>query len=176
MVRGRTTLPMYLGVHDLDIFRWLAGDIDRVYAKAGGAGIVGEGIADTVMATVRFASGAVGAIGLPGRRPWNQGSNGIPSSRSSAQKARPTWTSPIRESRSTRALALSSRKPRTGRGPTASRRVFRAEDEHFLLTVREASWPQTLPDARAAVAAAIALDSSSATGRPVALTEVEAAE
>ena len=36
MVRGRTTLPMYLGVHDLDIFRWLAGDIDCVYAEAGG--------------------------------------------------------------------------------------------------------------------------------------------
>jgi predicted dehydrogenase len=42
------------------------------------------------------------------------------------------------------------------------------EDEHFLAVVRGLrSWPITLTEARAALAAAIALDESAAAGRPV---------
>jgi len=42
------------------------------------------------------------------------------------------------------------------------------EDEHFLAVVRGVrSWPITLTDARAALAAALALDESASTGRPV---------
>ena len=178
MVRGRTTLPMYLGVHDLDIFRWLAGDIDRVYAEAGGAGIVGEGIADTVMATVRFASGAVGAIELSWATSvesgieWDSQLEVIGSEGSAYVDITDTGVSVY--SGAGPQFPETTYWPRTHGFPSG---ILRAEDEHFLLTVREAAtWPQTLPDARAAVAAAIALDSSSAAGRPVALTEVEAAE
>src|SRR5205823_393255 len=54
----RTTLAVELGVHDLDLFRWLAGDIERVY------GVVSrrDGVADSMVGTVEFRSGAVGTV------------------------------------------------------------------------------------------------------------------
>jgi predicted dehydrogenase len=178
MVRGRTTLPMYLGVHDLDVFRWLAGDIDHVYAEAGGAGIVGEGIADTVMATVRFASGAVGAVELSWATSvesgieWDSQLEVIGSKGSAYVDVTSTGVSVY--SSAGPQFPETTYWPRTHSFPSG---ILRAEDEHFLLTVRKtARWPQALSDARAAVAAAIALDSSSAAGRPVALTEVEVVE
>ena len=176
MVRGRTTLPMYLGVHDLDVFRWLAGDIERVYAEAGGAGLIGEGIADTVMATVRFTSGAVGAIELSWATSvesgieWDSQLEVIGSEGSAYVDIAETGVSVY--SRTGPRFPETTYWPRTHGFPSG---ILRTEDEHFLLTVRNAAtWPQQLSDARAAVAAAIALDYSSAAGQPIALTEVEA--
>src|ERR687887_309899 len=55
----RTTLALELAVHDLDLFRWLAGEIESVYAL--GSSRDGE-LEDSLVATVRFRSGAVGAL------------------------------------------------------------------------------------------------------------------
>jgi predicted dehydrogenase len=60
----RTTVALYYGVHEFDIARWLAGDIEMIH---------GEGSADLLSGVVRFASGASGTIQigwcLPDRTP-----------------------------------------------------------------------------------------------------------
>ena len=33
ILRGRTTIPLYYGVHELDLARWFAGEVQRIYAE-----------------------------------------------------------------------------------------------------------------------------------------------
>ena len=61
IISGRTTIPQEMAIHDLDVMRWMVGDIDRVYAEAAQQAVVGPG-PDAAVATVRFVSGAVGAL------------------------------------------------------------------------------------------------------------------
>lgn len=60
----RTTVALYYAVHEFDIARWFAGDIQMVH---------GEGDSDLLSGVVRFASGASGTIQvgwcLPDRTP-----------------------------------------------------------------------------------------------------------
>jgi UDP-N-acetylglucosamine 3-dehydrogenase len=176
IVDGRTTLPMYLGVHDLDVFRWLAGDIDRVYAEAGGAGLVGERIPDTVLATMRFKSGAVGALELSWATSvesgieWDSRLEVIGSTGSAVVDIAQTGVA-IYSAEGPR-FPDTTYWPKTYGSPSG---ILRIEDEHFLRTIRRSrAWPQSLLDARAAVAGALALDRSTALGRTVSLSEVEA--
>jgi UDP-N-acetylglucosamine 3-dehydrogenase len=56
-----TTLPMYLSVHDLDLMEWIMrSQIVRVYAEGATSSDFGNGMAASVVATLRFANGAVG--------------------------------------------------------------------------------------------------------------------
>lgn len=56
---SRTTLALYLAVHDLDVMQWIAGArIDRVYAESASVpGLQGHA---SVVSTVHFENGAVG--------------------------------------------------------------------------------------------------------------------
>jgi predicted dehydrogenase len=172
-VMGRTSLPLYLGVHDLDVFRWLAGDIARVYAEAGGAGAVGEGIPDSVVATVRFTSGAVGLLELS----W-----------ATSTESGVEWDSRLAfiGTQGSAYVDIDHTGVRifSGNGPSfpdttywprtlgTATGILRSEDEHFLRLIREGRpWPVSMEDALAAVKAALALDASVQTGRPVALAE-----
>lgn len=57
---GRTTLPMYLSVHDVDILEWVMGSpIVRVFAEGSTAHGLAPGAFESVVATLRFANGAV---------------------------------------------------------------------------------------------------------------------
>ncbi|HVA87464.1 MAG TPA: Gfo/Idh/MocA family oxidoreductase, partial [Candidatus Saccharimonadales bacterium] len=62
LLAGRTTLANENAVHGLDLLRWLAGDLERVYAEASRTGVAGDGLVDSIVVTIRFASGAIGAI------------------------------------------------------------------------------------------------------------------
>ncbi len=173
-VRGRTTLPLYLGVHDLDVLRWLAGDIARVYAEAGGAGVVGEGIHDTVAATLRFDSGAVGLLELSWGTPsqtgieWDSRLAFIGSEGSAYVDIAETGVS-VYTAQGPQ-FPDTTYWPRTYGAPSG---ILRTEDEHLLLRVRDGRpWPLTLEDARAALVAALAMDRSIAEERPVSLTEL----
>ena len=175
MVDGRTTLPLYLGVHDLDVFRWLAGDIERVYAEGGGASLVGTGISDTVLATVRFRSGAVGAIELS----WATSVESGIEWDSQLEVVGSAGTAYVDIAKTGVAVYTSAGPrfpettywPRTHSLPSG---ILHTQDEHFLRAVRKtAVWPQSLVDARAAVAGAIALERSMVLSRPVAMSEVE---
>jgi predicted dehydrogenase len=62
MLARRTNLPVEVGIHDIDILRWIGGDITRVYAEPARTASLGEGAVDAVIGTLRFASGAVGIV------------------------------------------------------------------------------------------------------------------
>lgn len=75
VLRGRTTIPLYYGVHEFDLARWYAGDIDRVYAERSEGVLRAHGyeVADLYSAVLHFTSGAHGTAvlgwSLPSRTP-----------------------------------------------------------------------------------------------------------
>jgi predicted dehydrogenase len=62
VLRGRTTIPLYYGVHEFDLARWYAGDITRISAERSRGVLEKKGydIFDLYSAVVRFKSGAHG--------------------------------------------------------------------------------------------------------------------
>ena len=164
---ARTTLALELAIHDLDLMRWFAGDIARVF------GLSSEPTAgappDSLVAVIGFRSGAVGSLecswGLPRGRGLEFGStlsvtgdNGFAfvDARGSGVRLHVDGGAQLPDLASAPALY------------GATRGVLGNEVEHFLACVAGVTlWPLTLADARAALAAALALDDSLATGRPV---------
>jgi predicted dehydrogenase len=61
-IGGRTSLAMFQAIHDLDVLRWLGGPVTRVHAEASSKLLARFGAADSLCATLRFASGAVGMV------------------------------------------------------------------------------------------------------------------
>lgn len=62
VLRGRTSLALYYGVHELDLARWYAGDLDRITAERS-SGILrslGFAVDDLYSAVLRFVDGAHG--------------------------------------------------------------------------------------------------------------------
>ncbi|OUM85442.1 MAG: hypothetical protein BAA01_12895 [Bacillus thermozeamaize] len=60
-LNGRTSVAMFLGVHDVDAIEWITGDrIISVYAVEVRKRMKDLGVADAIQATFRFASGAIG--------------------------------------------------------------------------------------------------------------------
>lgn len=173
LIAARTNLAVEVGIHDIDVMRWLAGDIETVYAEQATMGVTGPGLTDAVVGTIRFASGAVATIEI----------NWIMSSES-ALKADyrlavfGTTGSAFAESSAPTVRVFGGDTTPTGwlddiHGSQSG--VLVTEDEHFLAMVRGArSWPLTLADARAALAAAVALDESATSGRPVRVAAREA--
>lgn len=175
LLAGRVTLAVEMAVHGLDLLRWLAGDIERVSAEQSATGAAGDGRPDALSITMRFASGAVGtldtnwalpsgtgvtlshhfmAVGADGLA-WIDGRDAGSAILSTA--GRPEF--PLTWSHSDPAGGMQG--------------VVRTELEHFLRVVRGGSeWPVTASDARAALAAAMAVDRSIAEGRPVEIAEM----
>lgn len=74
-VQGRAEVVVFQGVHDIDFFHWLTGaKITRVTAEAVTKNMAELGVADTIMATMRFSNGAIAVLeqswGLPYGLPW----------------------------------------------------------------------------------------------------------
>jgi predicted dehydrogenase len=61
-IAGRASLAMFQAIHDLDVLRWLGGPVTRVHAEASGRLLARFGAADSLCATLRFASGAIGMV------------------------------------------------------------------------------------------------------------------
>jgi predicted dehydrogenase len=72
---GRTTIPLYYGVHELDLARWYAGEVERITAERSEGVLRAHGypIEDLYSAVLRFATGAHGTAmlgwSLPGTTP-----------------------------------------------------------------------------------------------------------
>jgi predicted dehydrogenase len=66
VLRGRTSLALYYGVHEMDIARWYAGDIERVHAERSSGVLAARGyeVDDLCSATLRFTGGAHGTLML----------------------------------------------------------------------------------------------------------------
>ena len=66
ILRGRTSIGLYYGVHEFDLARWVAGDISRVSAERS-EGVLrarGHTVEDLYSVLLRFTSGAHGAVTL----------------------------------------------------------------------------------------------------------------
>jgi myo-inositol 2-dehydrogenase/D-chiro-inositol 1-dehydrogenase len=140
----RTTLAVELAIHDLDIFRWLAGDVDRVYGET--AAVPGGELEASLVATVRFTSGAVGTLAAS----WSHS----PESEIEFER---------------RFSVVGTRGSAEVGGPPAAapNASLAAELDRFLDSVHSGrSWPLEPADARAALAAALAIDRSVASGAP----------
>jgi predicted dehydrogenase len=66
VLQGRTTIPLYYGVHELDLARWYAGDVERIYAERSDGVLRSRGydVDDLYSAVLRFTSGAHGTAML----------------------------------------------------------------------------------------------------------------
>jgi UDP-N-acetylglucosamine 3-dehydrogenase len=61
-LQGRTSVAMFLGVHDLDAIEWITGDeIVEVYAVDVRKKLQEFEVADAIITTLRFRSGAIGS-------------------------------------------------------------------------------------------------------------------
>lgn len=64
-LRGRCSLPVFLGVHDYDAVRWIVGsEITHVFAQSHVGFLAGQGypVEDATWALLTFANGALGAV------------------------------------------------------------------------------------------------------------------
>jgi predicted dehydrogenase len=66
VLQGRTTIPLYYGVHELDLARWYAGGVVRIHAERSEGVLRARGydVDDLYSAVLRFASGAHGTAML----------------------------------------------------------------------------------------------------------------
>jgi myo-inositol 2-dehydrogenase/D-chiro-inositol 1-dehydrogenase len=67
VLRGRTTIPLYYGVHDLDVMRWYAGaEATSITAtrRAGALQAAGYDVDDVYTAVLTFANGVLGTAEL----------------------------------------------------------------------------------------------------------------
>jgi predicted dehydrogenase len=171
IISGRTTVPLEMMIHDIDVMRWLAGDVQRVYAEASAEPVVGPG-PDAMVATLRFRSGAVGVLD----HNWIMASaSGLESDHRLAVFG--SAGSAFVENRDTPAVVYGPGGVRYLRTTYRSHAngipfgALPAEDIYFLRSVRDGRpWPIDLADARAALACAIALDDSARLGQPVPVT------
>lgn len=177
IISGRTTVPQEMAIHDLDVMRWLVGDIERVYAEAARHEVVGPG-PDAAVATVRFASGAVGALDHNWILPSD---SGLRSDHRLAVFG--TLGSAYVETRDSPAVVFSVdgiENIHSGYYSYPNGVPYGAlpsEDAFFLGRVRDGrAWPLTLADARAALLAALAMDKSIEEERPVDLAEFEGSD
>jgi predicted dehydrogenase len=167
-ISGRTTVPQEMMIHDIDVLRWLAGPIERVYAEASPLQVVGTG-PDVAVATLRFRSGAVGVLD----HSWI-GPDHLPSDHQLSVFG--TAGALFCNSQQT-PVTIHSRvglvRPNTTYYSHPNGVPYGAlpsEDRFFARCVREREdWPISLNDARAALECALAIESSAGTGQAVSL-------
>lgn len=74
VLRGRTTIPLYYGVHDLDVMRWYAGAEAvsiTAHKRAGTLRAAGYDVDDAYTAVLSFANGVLGTAELGWHVPAN---------------------------------------------------------------------------------------------------------
>lgn len=173
IISGRTTVPLEMAIHDIDIMLWLAGDVERVYGEATSIQVVGRG-PDAAVGTLRFRSGAVGALD----HNWIMNERtGMTSDHRLAVFG--TKGAAYVESRGTPAVIFTEGGPNYLRNTYCSYPrdvpfgVLPTEDACFLAKVRDGrSWPISLKQARSALITALALDRSITTSEPIAIEDM----
>lgn len=173
VLKGRTTIPLYYGVHELDLARWYAGDISRIFAERSKGILERQGfdIHDLYSAVLKFHSGAHGTAMLGWSLPdattgWgrsgftilgergvlrvDQGDVGLIMVGEEGLIVEDTYFSPIVHGRYGGALAN--------------------EVDHFIRCVRGEADPLcTADDGAEAVRASLAMEEAAERGEPVSL-------
>jgi predicted dehydrogenase len=175
LLAKRTSLANENGVHVFDLFQWLAGPIARVYGEASATDVLGPGVVDAIVVSIRFASGAIGsfttswlmpsALGYASEHFFSlQGSTGL-----AWIDARDSGTGIVGPGITSFPSTIGYRDP-----SGVPYGLYRMELEAFLAGVRDPdrwSWPITLTEARAALAVGLAVDRSIELGVPVTVGE-----
>lgn len=179
VLKGRTSIPLYYGVHEMDLARWYAGEITTVAAvrSSGVLQAAGHDVDDLFSVIVGFASGAHGTsmlgwslptsaaaspglsgftvIGEHGYLRVDQGATGLVEWGAAGPAAVDTWYTPLVHDRVRGALAL--------------------EVDHFVDVVRGDTEPLcSALDGLEALRTSLAIERSAVDGQIVAPAELTA--
>ena len=170
---GRCPLPLFLGVHDYDVMRWLAAsEVERVTAESkwGMLKDLGFPVEDANCALLRFASGALGVAELSWILPRGfpaAGDHRLDVVGSAGALAIATLDTGLRRADGERAVLID-----TASGPSVQGHpggMFYFELRHFVDCVRGRATPAITPhDAVKALRIALAVERAAATGMPTA--------
>ena len=170
---GRCPLPLFLGVHDYDVMRWLTGsEVERVTAESKWGLLREQGfpVEDANCALLRFASGALGMAELNWILPRGFPASGdhrldVVGSEGSLSIA--TLETGLRRVDGHRAVQVDTASAPSVQGHPGG--MFYFELRHFIDCVRGRATPAVTPhDAVMALRIALAVERAAATGTPTA--------
>lgn len=175
-LRGRCSLPIFLGVHDYDAVRWIAGsEITHVMAQSHTGFLSGQGypVEDATWALFTFANGALGAVEegwiLPALHPAGF--------EQSLEITGSTGRIELTDARQDLTIMSEQRvsRPDTGAWPVINGDVtgsLAREVDHFLVCVRHNRPPLvTGEEGLAALGIALAVEESARTNTRISLAE-----
>ena len=170
---GRCPLPLFLGVHDYDVMRWLlASEVERVTAESkwGMLKDLGFPVEDANCALLRFASGALGVAELSWILPRGfpaSGDHRLDVVGSAGALAIATLETGLRRADGQRAVQIDTASAPSVQGHPGG--MFYFELRHFVDCVRGRATPAITPrDAVMALRIALAVERAAATGMPTA--------
>jgi len=168
----RTSVAFFLGVHDIDLMRWFAGsEIVRVHAESACKVLADIPTEDTILTVMRFADGAVGCLETCWVVP--EGVANTLDARLEVVGTAGRVAVRVGDESCDFASAERSWRPDVTYGPVMldqQHGALRTQLEHFADCVAQNREPMVSnEDARAAVAVAVAIHQSLATGLPVPL-------
>lgn len=171
-IAPRTSVAYFLGVHDIDIIRWLVGsEIVRVYAESASKVLADVGSEDSIFTLMKFGNGAVGCLETCWVIP-----EGVPNTldaRLEIVGTRGRVAVRVGDESLDIAGLDRARRPDIAYGPVMldqQHGALRTQLEHFASCVVHNTEPLVSnADARAAVAVADAIHRSLASGQPVTL-------
>ena len=170
---GRCSLPLFLGVHDYDVMRWLVGsEVERVTAESKWGFLQGQGfpVEDANCALLRFAGGALGIAeltwilprGFPAAGDHRLDLVGVMGSLSIA-----TLETGLRRADGQRAVQVDTASAPSVQGHPGG--MFYFQLRHFVDCVRGRAMPGVTPyDAVMALRIALAVERAAATGISIA--------
>ena len=171
---GRCSLPLFLGVHDYDVMRWLTGsEVERVTAESkwGLLRELGFPVEDANCALLRFASGVLGIAELNWILPRGfpaAGDHRLDVVGSAGSLSIATLETGLRRADGQRAIQVDTASAPSVQGHPGG--MFYFELRHFIDCVRGRATPAIAPeDAVQALRIALAVELAAATGTAVAL-------
>ncbi len=169
---GRCSLPLFLGVHDYDVMRWLTGsEVERVTAESkwGLLRDLGFPVEDANCALLRFRSGALGMAELNWILPRGfpaSGDHRLDLVGSAGSLSIATLETGLRRADGQRAVQVDTASAPSVQGHPGG--MFYFELRHFIDCVRGRATPALTPDdAVRALRIAQAVERAAATGVPV---------
>jgi predicted dehydrogenase len=168
---GRCSLPLFLGVHDYDVMRWLAGsEVERVTAESKWGFLREQGfpVEDANCALLRFASGALGIAELNWILPRGfpaAGDHRLDLVGSAGSLSIATLETGLRRADGQRAVQVDTASAPSVQGHPGG--MFYFELRHFVDCVRGRTTPLVTPhDGVMALRTALAVERAAATGIP----------
>lgn len=170
---GRCSLPLFLGVHDYDVMRWLVGgEVERVTAESKWGLLRDRGfpVEDANCALLRFSTGALGIAELNWILPRGfpaSGDHRLDLVGSEGSLSIATLETGLRRADGQRAVQVDTASAPSVQGHPGG--MFYFELRHFVDCVRGRATPVVTPhDAVMALRIALAVERAASTGAPVA--------